>query len=78
MKKVAYALSNPRNVFTHIWIAYVILKLPLCKSNFSTVCLPSGFPENRIRILKPKEQLDALDDEYEDVFAANIVDPDPA
>lgn len=73
MRKVAYAFSNARNVSAQE-AAYRILSLPLHKFNFTTVWFPSGFPENRIRIVKPKEQLNALHDEDENVFAPNIID----
>ena len=72
-EKVAYAFSNARNVSAQE-AAYRILSLPLHKFNFTTVWFPSGFPENRIRIVKPKEQLNALHDEDENVFAPNIID----
>lgn len=54
-------ISLPKNSIKNLWTSFIQIK-------FSTVWLRSGFPENRIRILKPKEQLDALDDEDEDVF----------
>lgn len=67
MKKVAYAIINARNISAQ---EQHIESLDFLYTNqiLSTVWLRSGFPENRIRILKQKEQLDALDDEDEDVF----------
>ena len=72
MKKVAFAFSNARNVSAQE-AAYRILSLPLYSSNITTVWIPSGLPENRIRVLKSKDQLQALDDDDENVFSANII-----
>ncbi|WAR30905.1 PIF1-like protein [Mya arenaria] len=73
MKKVAFAFSNARTVSAQE-AAYRVLGLPLYVSNFTTVWIPSGLPENRIRILKSKQQLNALDDDDENVFSTNIID----
>ncbi|WAR10801.1 LOW QUALITY PROTEIN: hypothetical protein MAR_035877 [Mya arenaria] len=73
MKKVAFAFSNARNVSPQE-AAYIILGLPLYVSNFTTVWIPYVLPENRIRILKPNEQLNAMKEDDENVFSANIID----
>lgn len=72
IKKVAFAFSNARNVSAQE-AAYRILGLSLYVSNFTTVRIPSGLPENRVRVPKSRRQLQALDDNDKNVFLANIV-----
>ncbi|XP_053378668.1 uncharacterized protein LOC128548229 [Mercenaria mercenaria] len=73
MKKAAFSFANARNVSAQE-AAYRILGLPLYVSNFTTVWIPSGFPEKRIRILKPNQFLQSLDDDDEYIFCTNIID----
>ena len=73
MRKVASTFTNARNVSAQE-ASYRILGLPLHMSNFKIVWIPSGFPEKRIRIIKPKHLLESLDETDEDVFCSKIID----
>lgn len=74
MKKVAYAFSNARNISAqeqHIEPLDFLYTNQISQLYGFVVV----FSENRIRILKSKEQLDALDDEDEDVFCYQHLGP---
>ncbi|WAR11596.1 PIF1-like protein, partial [Mya arenaria] len=73
MKKCGQAFLNSRSV-TAQEAAYRALGLPLYKSNFSTVWIPTGLPSQRISLLKPSYVLQRLDDMDNDVFVSGIAD----
>ncbi|XP_052809481.1 uncharacterized protein LOC128237946 [Mya arenaria] len=73
MKKCGQAFLNSRSV-TAQEAANRALGLPLYKSNFSTVWIPTGLPSQRISLLKPSYVLQRLDDMDNDVFVCGIAD----
>lgn len=54
--------------------AYRLCGLPLVRSSRATVWVNSRLPTKRARLLKPKQELEALSDDSDNVFISNIVD----
>ena len=73
MKKCGQTFLNARSVSVQE-AAYRLLGLPLYKSNFDSVSIPSGLPEERVRLLKSLNTLDNLDDDDENVFVADLLE----
>lgn len=73
MKKCGQAFLNSRSVSAQEAV-YRALGLPLYKSNFTTVWIPTGLPSERIRLLKPTYVLQNLDDADSDIFISGITD----
>jgi hypothetical protein len=73
MKKCGQAFINSRSV-TAQEAAYRALGLPMYKSNFTTVWIPTGLPSERISLLKPSYVLQNLDDADNDIFVSGIAD----
>ncbi|XP_060577549.1 uncharacterized protein LOC132734725 [Ruditapes philippinarum] len=73
MKKCGQAFLNSRSV-TAQEAAYRALGLPLHKSNFTSVWVPTGLPSERISLLKPTFVLQNLEEGDNDVFVSGISD----
>ena len=73
MNKVADAFASSRNVSAQEAV-YRLLGLPLYVSNFKTVWIPTGFPHQRVRILKTQALITAMEDDEPDIFVANLLD----
>ncbi len=73
MNKVANVLLSHHEVSAQD-VAYRLFGLPLRGSSVSTVFVNTctGFPQNRIRLLKSKDFLNELQDDDADVFKASI------
>ena len=73
MNKVADAFASSRNVSAQEAV-YRLLSLPLYVSNFKTIWIPTGFPHQRVRILKTQALITAMEDDEPDIFVANLLD----
>jgi hypothetical protein len=73
MKRCGQAFLNARSV-TAQEAAYRVLGLPLHKSNFQTVWIPTGLPTERVGLLKPSTVLTNMEDDDEDIFIPGILD----
>lgn len=73
MNKVADAFANSRAVSAQEAV-YRLLGVPLYYSSFKTVWIPTGYPQQRIRILKSQSQLAAMEDDEPDIFLSNLLD----
>ena len=67
MRKCAQAFTNSRTVSAQE-ATYRLLGLPLHKSDFNTVWIPTGLPHQRVRILKPKSLLQDMEDDEENIY----------
>ena len=72
MNKVADAFASSRNVSAQEAV-YRLLGLPLYVSNFKTIWIPTGFPHQRVRILKTQALITAMEDDEPDIFVANML-----
>lgn len=72
MKKCGQAFVNARSLSAQE-AAYRTIGLPLYKSDFQTIFIPSGPPDQRVTILKPKYLLNKLEDDDEDVCLSGIL-----
>ncbi|XP_061170416.1 uncharacterized protein LOC133179738 [Saccostrea echinata] len=71
MKACAKTFTNARSVSAQESV-YRILGLPLYKSDFTAVWIPTGLPHQRVHLLKPISVLQGLDDDSENIFTASI------
>lgn len=53
--------------------SYTVLGLPMSKSSEKTIFIPTGLPEGRVRMLKTKKHLEALDPQSTEIFYPNIL-----
>ncbi|CAC5392495.1 unnamed protein product [Mytilus coruscus] len=75
LKKVGSKFLSSREVSAQE-AAYRILSLPLTKSTRQVLYVPTELPEERVRMLKPMNILQHLDDEDEDIYMEGTVDSD--
>ncbi|CAC5361420.1 unnamed protein product [Mytilus coruscus] len=73
MKKCAKTFQDARSVSAQEAV-YRLLGLPLLKSDFQTIWIPSGMPHERVHLLKPKYLLSNMEDDEENVFVTGIED----
>ncbi|MES9882265.1 MAG: DUF6570 domain-containing protein, partial [Sedimenticola sp.] len=71
MKKCARAFTNSRSVSAQEAI-YRVLGLPLHKSDFQTIWIPTGLPHQRVHLLKSNSVLDTLEEEDENIFVSSM------
>ncbi|MES9881383.1 MAG: AAA family ATPase [Sedimenticola sp.] len=73
MKKVGNVFLSHREVSAQECV-YRLLSMPLKRSSRQCVFVNTGMPDTRVRILKPKQVLEKLPDESEDVYQTSMLD----
>lgn len=73
MKQIASCFLNTREVSAQEAV-YRVLGLPLHNANFETMFAPTDLPDNRIAFLKPRQVLENMEDDNEDVYAQTLAD----
>jgi hypothetical protein len=71
MKKCAKSFQDARSVSAQEAV-YRVLGLPLHKSDFQTVWIPTGMPHQRVRLLKPKYLLEKMESDEENIFVTGL------
>ena len=74
LKKVGAAFLTSREVSAQECVYRAMPELWLRKTFPGTVFVSTGLPEERIRIAKCQEELEALDDESTDIYKSNIIE----
>lgn len=72
MKQYGQAFLNAWSV-TAQEAAYRILGIPLHKSNFQSVWIPAGLPNERVGLVKSSRTLSNLEDDDEVIFVPGIL-----
>ena len=73
LKAIGNVFLKSREVSQHEAIAR-LLSMPLKESNTPVIFIPTGFKNQRTRLLKPNALLQTMDDDDTDVFLPNIID----
>ena len=74
LRKVGTAFLSCREVSAPECIYRCMPELWLRKTFPCIVFVNTGLPEERCRVVKPKEEIEALDDESTDIFMSNIIE----
>ena len=74
LKKVGAAFLSYREVSAQECVYRCMPELWLRKTFPGTVFVNTGLPQDRLRIAKCQEELEALDDESTDIFKSNIIE----
>ena len=73
LRKMGNVFLTKREVSTHEAIIR-LLSLPMRSSNIAVIFIPTGFQEERTRLLKPAAVLNTLDPDDPNVFCTNFLD----
>jgi hypothetical protein len=73
MKACASAFLKAREVSAQE-CAYRMMSLSMFVCTFSFEFVPANFPEDRVRLVKPKKLIECMENEDDDVFCTNIIE----
>ena len=73
LKAIGNVFLKSREVSQHEAITRLI-SMPLKETNTPVIFIPTGFKNQRTRLLKPNALLQTMDDDDTDVFLPNIID----
>ena len=52
---------------------YIVLQLPMRKSSRQVVFINTSPPEDRVQLLKPLQEIDAMEDDSDEVYASGLI-----
>ena len=73
LRKIGNVFLTKRELSTHEAVIR-LLSLPMRYSNISVIFIPTGFREERTRMLKPMEILDTMDPDDTDIYCTNFLE----
>ena len=73
LRKIGNVFLTKRELSTHEAVIR-LLSLPMRTSNIGVIFIPTGFREERTRILKPIEILDTMDPDDTDIYCTNFLE----
>ena len=74
MKKIAYSFISPRQLSVQEAVHNVLPELWLRKCSPKISFINTNLPNNRIMMIKSKEELQLLPDKRTDIFKKSIID----
>ena len=77
MKKIAYSFISSRQLSVQVAVYNVLPELWLRKCSPGISFINTNLPNNRIRMIKFKEELELLTDSSTDIFKKSIIDSLP-
>ncbi|KAJ8310367.1 hypothetical protein KUTeg_012232 [Tegillarca granosa] len=73
LKDIGSDSIKARDVSEHEAVAR-IMSLPMRKSNLQVKFIPTGYKENRTRMLKPLSVIETMKDDDTDIYNSSIID----
>ena len=73
LRKIGNVFLTKREISTHEAIVR-LLSLPMRSSNIGVIFIPTGFKNQRTRILKPQKVLDTMDPDDSNIFCTNFLE----